>query len=82
MSYLPSRIRPTMIAVAVPLLLLVGACTPSTSEASQQAKASKQPLTELDRFYEQNLAFGSCKGYSTTPADEKAFANPASSAPG
>ncbi|MEW2063538.1 alpha/beta fold hydrolase [Streptomyces sp. NPDC007002] len=76
MSYLPSRIRPTMIAVAVPLLLLVGACTPSTSDASQQAKASKQPPTELDRFYEQNLAFGSCKGYGTTPADEKAFANP------
>ncbi|MGW7096405.1 alpha/beta fold hydrolase [Streptomyces sp. NPDC054874] len=75
MSYLPTRLRPTMIAAAVPLLLLAGACSPSTSDASQSAKASTKPPAELDRFYDQDLAFGSCEGYGTTPADEKAFAD-------
>ncbi|MFD5893163.1 alpha/beta hydrolase [Streptomyces sp. NPDC060366] len=60
----------------MPLLLLAGACSPSTSDASPQSKVSTKPPSELDRFYEQDLRFGSCKGYGTTPADEKAFADP------
>lgn len=76
MPSLPSSVRPAMIAVALPLLLMAGACSPSKSGTSPQSEASTKPPTELDRFYGQDLAFASCKGYGATPVDEKLFADP------
>lgn len=38
--------------------------------------SSKPPVPAgLERFYNQKLTFGSCKGYATTDADAKTFAN-------
>ncbi|MFF8963016.1 alpha/beta hydrolase [Streptomyces globisporus] len=65
-------LRPVLTAVAVPVLLLAAACSPSPPEAS----AAKTPAADLDRFHRQDLSFGSCEGYATTPADEKLLAAP------
>ncbi|MFC9793174.1 hypothetical protein ACFVJI_11110 [Streptomyces sp. NPDC127584] len=65
-------LRPVLTAVAVPVLLLAVACSPSPPEAS----AERYPTADLDRFHRQHLSFGSCAGYATTPADEKLLAAP------
>ncbi|MFF4854716.1 alpha/beta hydrolase [Streptomyces rubiginosohelvolus] len=73
-SLFPRLLRRPLVA-AVPVVLLIGACGPTDPEASEQ-KRSSAPATELDRFYQQDLAFGSCDGYATTTADKQLFAAP------
>ncbi|MEV5544326.1 alpha/beta fold hydrolase [Saccharopolyspora shandongensis] len=63
----PTVVRSSLAAVGLPLLLVLGAC-------AQQAPAPAKPSAELARFYDQELTFGPCEGYATTPADEQLFA--------
>lgn len=63
-----SPLRASLTAAALPVILVLAACTPPAS-------AQTDPL---DRFYDQELTFGSCDGYATTDADRELFAsNPA-----
>ncbi|MFH5208739.1 hypothetical protein ACHIPZ_11090 [Antrihabitans sp. NCIMB 15449] len=57
--------RTSSLAVAVLLVLGLAAC--SDGESVDTA-------ANLQRFYDQELAFGSCDGYATTAADAQAFA--------
>lgn len=61
-------VRRLLTVAAVMLLLLAGA--PAAS-----AQAAQEPAAGLERFYDQELTFGSCEGYATTDADAESFAN-------
>jgi pimeloyl-ACP methyl ester carboxylesterase len=61
-------VRRLLTVAAVMLLLLAGA--PAAS-----AQTAQEPAAELERFYNQELTFGSCEGYATTDADAETFAN-------
>ena len=62
----PARI--SLLTGAV--LVLLGACGSSASDEPSVPAG-------LERFYEQQLAFGPCRGYQTTQADADAFASDA-----
>lgn len=64
--------RSMATAVALPLLLVLGACAQPTPPPSS---APASPSAELARFYDQELTFGPCAGYATTGADEQLFAS-------
>lgn len=54
------------------MMLTLGACV--RAAPGQPAAPGKVPMG-LERFYDQELTFGSCEGYATTDADAQAFAN-------
>ncbi|OZM71085.1 alpha/beta hydrolase [Amycolatopsis antarctica] len=68
--FISRRSRRWPVAAVLPVLLTLGACSESAPAPSDVA----QSPPELARFYDQKLQFGSCEGYATTAADEKAFA--------
>ncbi|MBZ0291082.1 MAG: alpha/beta fold hydrolase [Anaerolineae bacterium] len=47
----------------------------TTQFALAQSPAPGEVPAGLERFYDQELTFGSCEGYATTDADAEAFAN-------
>jgi pimeloyl-ACP methyl ester carboxylesterase len=62
----PNYIRISLLTGAT--MLALAACVPFAS--------NKPPVPAgLERFYNQKLTFGPCKGYATTAADAKTFAN-------
>ena len=69
MSFGSTVVRPSLTAVALVLLFVVGACAQPAPPPD-----AAQPTAELARFYGQELRFGPCAGYATTGADEKLFA--------
>ncbi|MBW0103975.1 alpha/beta fold hydrolase [Pseudonocardia sp. KRD-291] len=54
--------------VALPLVVLLGACTAAPGSTTDGVAAPP------DRFARQQLAFGPCAGYATSAADEQVFA--------
>ncbi|MDP9799501.1 pimeloyl-ACP methyl ester carboxylesterase [Catenuloplanes nepalensis] len=67
-----SPLRASLLAAALPVVLALAACSPPAESAPAG------PPAELQRFYDQKLAFGSCDGYATSDADRELFAgNPA-----
>ncbi|MDJ1645277.1 alpha/beta hydrolase [Streptomyces pakalii] len=75
MSLPPLPRRSLLTAAAVSVTLLAGGCSSSPQDDSPEQASAARPA-DLDRFHQQKLAFGSCKDYATTPADEKLFATP------
>ncbi|MGX6511697.1 alpha/beta fold hydrolase [Rhodococcus sp. SJ-2] len=59
-------------AVAGSILIALGACS-SASTTPQAQQPEPEPSAELQRFYDQDLTFGSCDGYATTAADQATF---------
>ncbi len=55
------------------VILALGACSHVTPK--QPSAPGGAVAVPLARFYDQKLTFGSCKGYATTDADAKTFAN-------
>nr|WP_296769097.1 alpha/beta hydrolase [Rhodococcus sp. (in: high G+C Gram-positive bacteria)] len=77
-----STLTRTALAVALPTLLVVGACAQPGQEAepveAEQQAEQQAEREDLQRFYDQELEFGPCDGYATTTADEQSFSsNPA-----
>lgn len=64
--------RMSLTAVALPLLLTLGAC--AQPAAPPEPAVPVPPPAELARFYDQELTFGPCEGYATTAVDEQVFA--------
>jgi pimeloyl-ACP methyl ester carboxylesterase len=50
------------------------ACTSATSVAQREPRGAVP--VGLERFYGQDLSWGSCSAFARTPRDEKAYANP------
>lgn len=71
------RVRPLLVTLAVASsLALPGACAaPAVSSESGSGPPGWAPAAELERFYDQQIAFGPCLPYATTASDEKLFAN-------
>ncbi|MEV6594907.1 alpha/beta hydrolase [Streptomyces acidicola] len=67
-------IRPKKSAVLLLLLFAISAC--SQSAPQPKSSASAQPTEKLSRFYNQKLAFGPCKGFGTSPSEDKLYADP------
>ncbi|MEA5449547.1 alpha/beta hydrolase [Leptolyngbya sp. CCNP1308] len=61
--------RRLLTATAVILLLLAGAPFASTQSA-------QKPAAELERFYNQELTFGSCQGFATTAIEAQLYVDP------
>ncbi len=65
--------------IYIQISLMIGALMLVLSAGGQPALAQSPAPGEvpagLERFYEQELTFGSCEGYATTDADAEAFAN-------
>ncbi len=55
------------------VILVLSACGQPT--LGHPSKPGVKVPAELERFYNQKLTFGSCKGYATTDDDAKTFAN-------
>jgi pimeloyl-ACP methyl ester carboxylesterase len=58
-----------LLTIAVMMLLLAGVPFAYTQLA-------QEPAVELERFYNQELTFGSCEGYATTAIEEKLYVAP------
>ncbi|MBW4623085.1 MAG: alpha/beta hydrolase [Cyanosarcina radialis HA8281-LM2] len=61
-------LRSLLTIATVMLLLLAGA--PSCTQSAQE------PTAKLERFYNQKLTFGACKGYATTAIEKLAYVDP------
>ncbi|WP_228037872.1 alpha/beta fold hydrolase [Nodosilinea sp. LEGE 06152] len=61
--------RRLLTATAVMVLLLAGAPAALTQSA-------QGPAAELGRFYNQELAFGSCEGFAATALEEQLYVDP------
>jgi hypothetical protein len=72
-------VRPATLArsaaavVALPLLLVLSACTPTSALSASWRLAA--PPVELARFYDQELLFGPCAGHATPGADDQLVAS-------
>src|SRR5690554_5569045 len=55
------------------IMLVLGA---GGQPALAQQPAPGEVLAGLERFYEQELAFGTCDGFATTPLDELLYVDP------
>ncbi|MGB8962809.1 MAG: alpha/beta hydrolase [Pseudonocardiaceae bacterium] len=62
---------PVLAAVAA---LALG-CTAATGNTAQHGPVGAVPAG-LEQFYGQNLAWGGCSAFATTPSDQKAYADP------
>ncbi|MDQ2881188.1 MAG: alpha/beta hydrolase [Actinomycetota bacterium] len=64
-------VGPVLAAVAA---LALG-CTAATGTTAQHGPVGAVP-TGLEQFYGQNLSWGGCSAFATTPSDKKAYADP------
>ncbi|MCG5216433.1 alpha/beta hydrolase [Streptosporangium sp. KLBMP 9127] len=69
-------------ALALLLLPVLGACStpdrpagPPAEAKPPESSAPAKPPTQLQRFYDQKPAFGSCADYAITATEKKAFAS-------
>ncbi|HXV94582.1 MAG TPA: alpha/beta hydrolase [Pseudonocardia sp.] len=68
------RSRFAVPAAVLTVLCAVAACSPSTAGAPTAAPGPVPP--GLERFYAQELSWGPCDEFATTPNDVRAFADP------
>ncbi|MBK1783854.1 alpha/beta hydrolase [Prauserella cavernicola] len=66
-------VRTSFAFAAVPMLIALGACGGQESEAQSEAGTNDGAL---DRFYNQELEFGSCEGYAPTATEEQYYVEP------
>ncbi|MGB7799242.1 MAG: alpha/beta hydrolase, partial [Pseudonocardiaceae bacterium] len=64
-------VGPVLAAVAA---LALG-CSAATGTTAQHGPVGAVP-TGLEQFYGQNLSWGGCSAFATTPSDKKAYADP------
>lgn len=77
-----TNVQGLSMVAALSLVLLVGACTSSKTKTepaaalSASAQSAQKPVAKLERFYNQKLIFGSCKGYATTEIEKLVYVDP------
>src|SRR5690606_20547253 len=64
---------PTRISYLFAFMLVLSV---GSQLALAQQQAQGEVLPALERFYEQELSFGSCEGFATTPLDELLYVDP------